>query len=256
MKISVVTVCFNSAKTIADTLQSVCQQTYQDFEHIVVDGGSKDGTQAIVLAKGIPDTKFISEPDQGIYYAMNKGIAMATGDVVGFINADDFYASSDILDLVAKVFEDLSIDACYGDLCYVNAEKVDEIVRYWRSTPFQAGLFSQGWCPPHPTFFVRRGVYERFGRFDLSYKIAADVELMMRFLEVHHVRSKHIPRILVKMRMGGTTNKSLKNIVKQNGEILRALRLHRLSANPVPFFGRKFISRGMQFIAKPRLGSR
>lgn len=251
MKISVVTVCFNSAATIADTLRSVREQSYPDIEHVVVDGGSSDRTAEIVATEGGRVAKFVSEPDRGIYDAMNKGIGLATGDVVGFINADDFYASEDVLAKVAEMFRHSGVDACYGDLCYVKEFDTQSIVRYWRSSEFRPGLFASSWCPPHPTFFVRRKVYERFGHFDLSYRIAADVELMMRFLEIHHVRARYLPEVLVKMRMGGTTNKSLKNIAKQNGEILRALRKHGLATNPLGFFAKKLISRGRQFITKP-----
>ncbi len=251
MKISVITVCFNSAATITDTLKSVREQSYPDIEHIVVDGGSTDRTAEMVSAEGSRVAKFVSEPDRGIYDAMNKGIGLASGDVIGFINADDFYASEDALAKVADQFRHPGVDGCYGNLCYVKEFDTQSVVRYWRSSEFRPGFFASGWCPPHPTFFVRRRIYERFGRFDLSYRIAADVELMMRFLEVHHVRTRYLPEVLVKMRMGGTTNKSLKNIAKQNGEILRALKKHGLATNLLAFFGKKIISRGKQFVTKP-----
>jgi glycosyltransferase involved in cell wall biosynthesis len=255
MKISVITVCFNSEATIADTLQSVREQSYPEIEHIVVDGGSTDRTAEIVSAEGGRVATFVSEPDRGIYDAMNKGIGLATGDVIGFINADDFYASEGVLAKVAEMFRHPGVDACYGDLCYVKVFNTQSVVRYWRSSEFRPGLFASGWCPPHPTFFVRRKIYERFGRFDLGYRIAADVELMMRFLEVHCVRARYLPEVLVKMRMGGTTNKSFKNIAKQNGEILRAVKKHGLASNTLGFFAKKIISRGKQFVTKPSQSS-
>ena len=251
MKKSVITVCFNSSETIGKTLLSVSAQTYGNIEHIVVDGGSKDGTLLVVANEGAHVSKLISENDYGIYDAMNKGISMATGDVIGFINSDDFYASPTVLELISLAFINSNVDACYGDLFYVGQKDTSNILRYWKSSEFQPNSFEMGWCPPHPTFFVRRGIYERFGGFDLSYKIAADVELMMRFLEVHRVRVKYIPEVLVKMRMGGTTNRSLSNILKQNKEILRALKSHGLRSSIVRLMGNKLISRGLQFFVRP-----
>lgn len=251
MKISIITVCYNADKTIAHTLRSVRAQTYGDTEHIVVDGGSKDNTLGVVAVEGMHVAKLVSEKDAGIYDAMNKGVALASGDIIGFINADDFFASSDVLSKVAMVFNDPNVDACYGDLCYVGQNDTATIVRYWQSSVFRPNAFEVGWCPPHPTFFVRREIYERFNGFDLNYKIAADVELMMRFLEVHQVRVQYIPEVLVKMRMGGTTNRSLGNIVKQNQEILRALNAHGLHSSILRLIGHKIVSRALQFFVRP-----
>lgn len=251
MKISVVTVAYNAHSSIDTTLKSVAEQTHPDMEYIIIDGGSTDGTQAYVKHHAKRLTHFISEPDGGIYDAMNKGLKLATGDVIGFINADDFYASSTVLSNVAAVFNNSNVDACYGDLCYVQQQDISTLVRYWQSSDFRPGSFASGWCPPHPTFFVRREIYERFGYFDLSYKLAADVELMMRFLEVHRIRSEHIPKVLVKMRMGGATNRSIKNIVSQNYEIFHALKHHGLPASLFTLLGNKLISRGRQFFLHP-----
>jgi glycosyltransferase involved in cell wall biosynthesis len=252
MKISIVTVCYNSAHTIGDTLRSVRDQTHGNIEHIIVDGQSSDTTLNVIATEGAHVARLVSEKDKGIYDAMNKGIGFATGEVVGFINADDFYASVDALAKVAAVFNDPDVGACYGDLCYVGQENTSTLVRYWKSSEFHSGAFEFGWCPPHPTFFVRRGVYQRFGDFDLSYKIAADVELMMRFLEVRKIRTKYIPAVLVKMRMGGTTNKNLRNIVLQNREVLQALQNHGLKSSVWRLIGSKLFSRGLQFLVKPR----
>lgn len=252
MKISIITVCYNSAETIGDTLRSVREQTYGDIEHIVIDGGSNDNTLSVVKTEGSHVAKVVSERDNGIYDAMNKGIALATGVIIGFINADDFYSSPKVLADVASLFDDSKVDACYGDLCYVKQDNTGVVVRYWQSSDFRPGTFEAGWCPPHPTFFVRREIYERFGLFDLSYRIAADVELMMRFLEVHRVRAKYLPEVLVKMRMGGTTNRNLSNIVKQNREVLRALKQHGLSSSMVRLIVTKVVSRGLQFFLRPK----
>lgn len=249
-KITIITVCYNSAATIKDTLKSVAMQAYPAIEHIVVDGLSTDDTMSIV-GEFQHVSHAVSEQDSGIYDAMNKGIGLATGDVIGFINADDFYATSDSLSWVMKVFEDPAIEACYGDLCYVKQNNTHSVVRYWRSSEFQKEFFLQGWCPPHPTFFVRKDVYERFGSFDLQYKIAADVELMMRLLEVHQVRSCYLPRTLVMMRMGGTTNRSIGNVLRQNREIWQAFKKNGLRTSLSSFVAGKLLSRGKQFFARP-----
>ena len=251
MKISIITVCYNSEKTIGDTLRSVFEQKYENIEHIIIDGGSTDRTLAVVATAGAHVAKIVSEPDNGIYDAMNKGIALATGDVVGFINADDFYPGPTVLAVVASAFESSGADCCYGDLCYVKQEDVSKTVRYWRSAPFTLGLFGRGWCPPHPTFFVRREVYKRLGGFDLSFKIAADFELMARYLEAAQITSLYIPQVLVKMRLGGTTNRSLINIFKQNVEIRRALSSIGRRSSLVGFLSNKLFIRLIQFVSRP-----
>ena len=251
MKITVITVCYNSATTIMDTLSSVSDQSYDNIEHIVIDGGSSDGTIDLVNRHGKRVSKLASGPDGGIYDAMNKGLALASGEIIGFINADDFYASSDVVAKVAEVFNDPNVEACYGDLCYVKQNDTATLVRFWQSSIFRPGSFESGWCPPHPTFFVRRELYKRFGGFDLSYEIAADLELMLRLLEVHKIRAKYIPSVLVKMRMGGVSNRNFSNIVRQNKEVLQALQSHGLQSSVWRLFGSKLISRGRQFFAKP-----
>lgn len=253
MKISVITVCFNVQNTIVDTLRSVRDQTHDSIEHIIIDGGSTDNTLNMVEAEGRHVTKIVSEKDKGIYDAMNKGIALATGDVIGFINADDFYPSPDVLSVVASAFESSGVDCCYGDLCYVQQGDVSKTVRYWSSGPFTPGLFRRGWCPPHPTFFVRREVYARLGGFDLSFKIGVDIELMARYLEVGRISNHYIPKVLVHMRMGGTSNRRLSNIVKQNLEIRRGFLALGLGFSWWRFMGNKVVSRALQFVKRPPL---
>ena len=251
MKISIITVCFNSAKTLQDSISSVVFQNYPSVDYIVVDAASKDGTSDILKKNSKYISQLVSEPDKGIYHAMNKGIALANGDIIGILNSDDFYANNQVLNSVAKAFrEDSLLDACYSDLEYIDQVNSSKIIRYWKSSQFFLGAFSKGWCPPHTTFFVRRSVYERYGVFNLKYNIAADVELMMRFLEVHKIKTKYIPKTWVKMRMGGTTNKNFKNIWTQNQEILKALKRHGLSFNYLSFFTHKLISRIKQFLLK------
>lgn len=251
MKISIVTVTWNSARTVGDTLASVNAQTHPDVEHIVVDGGSTDDTLAVVRGEGRRVARLVSEPDQGIYDAMNKGLRLATGEVVGLLNSDDFLASPRVLSAIAAAFDDTEVDAVYGDLCYVRQEDTSQVVRYWRSSPFRPGAFARGWSPPHPTLYIRRALYERFGGFDLAYSLAADLELMARYFEVHHIRTRHLPEVFVRMRLGGATNKSVANIVRGNREIWRALHRHGLAGSMAGFFVGKLWSRGRQFLSRP-----
>ena len=252
IKITVITVCCNSEKTIRTTLESVANQSWKNIENIIVDNKSTDKTLSII--KEYPHVKkIISEHDEGVYDAMNKGIKIATGDVIGFLNSDDFYANTKVLSKVSEQFqENPSLDACYADLIYTDQIDTSKIIRYWKSSKFIPGAFSKGWCPPHPTFFVRRSVYERLGCFNLNYRISSDVELMIRFVEVNKICVQYIPEIWVKMRLGGVSNKSLKNILEQNQDVLRALHDHGLIKNLLGFYLHKIISRFKQFIQKPK----
>lgn len=246
MKISIITVCYNSFSTIEDTILSVANQKDVDVEHIVIDGNSTDGTLEIVkMHKSI--TKFISESDNGIYDAMNKGLNLATGEIVGTLNADDFYMHDNVLRDVVKVFENERIDACYGDLVYVRQDNTDQIIRYWKSKKYTFGLFKAGWMPAHPTFFAKKDVYSKYGGFDLSCRIAADFELLFRFIEKFKVTTVYIPSVLVKMRLGGTTNKRLSNIYKQNKEIVSVLRNYYQDFSLTKFLLHKLCDRFIQF---------
>lgn len=249
MKISIITVCYNSANTIGDTINSVASQTYYNKEHIVVDGASKDATMEILrLSPSV--SRFISEPDLGIYDAMNKGINLATGDVVGILNSDDFYIDDSVLAQVADVFANPEIDACYADLVYVDQQDTNKVLRYWKSRTYVAGLFKRGWMPAHPTFFVRRELYKELGDFDLSFKIQADFELTMRFLEIYRITAMYIPKIIVKMRVGGVSNNSIINILKGNIEAYKACKKNHLSVLPI-FNIMKIASRIPQFFLRP-----
>lgn len=249
IKISVITVCYNSSSTIIDTLRSVGSQIHPDVEHLVIDGLSSDNTVKVIEENRHPNLVFFSEPDLGIYDAMNKGLARATGEVIGFLNADDFFADAEVLARVAKVFEnDPRIEACFGDLVYINEEN-SKVVRYWKSRPYEKGLFARGWSPAHPTFYIRRSAFNRFGQFDQTYHLAADTEFMMRYLERGAVRSVHIPHIQVRMRIGGATNKNWRNIFNQNGEILRALKKNSIPYSLPSFLIHKFVSRFWQRLA-------
>jgi len=226
-KISIITVSFNSAQTIGDTLKSIAGQSYPNIEHIIVDGSSTDQTMQIVM--GFPHvTKCISEKDEGIYFAMNKGIAMASGDVIGILNADDLYADNGVVAKVAAVFEDPAVDATYADLVFVDREDVSEVVRTWKSGPFKRYSMYNGWMPPHPTFFVRRSLYEKYGLFNTILRSAADYELMLRFLLKHEINLSYIPQTIINMRQGGKSTASISNRIKANVEDRKAWRMNGL----------------------------
>lgn len=228
MKISIITVCYNSEKHIKTAIESVINQTYNNIEYILVDGASKDKTVDIVKSYGDKITKFVSEPDKGIYDAMNKGFQMATGDYLAVINSDDFYMSNDAIESVVNELNKKQTDSLFADLIYVEENNTDKQVRYWKSNEFVKGSFKKGWHPAHPTFFVKNEIYKKYGYFDLSFKLAADFELMLRFLEKHQISSCYLPKPIIKMRLGGATNKNFKNIYNQNIECYRAFIVNQL----------------------------
>ena len=255
MKFSIITVVLNNKETTQDAMNSVLSQEYNNLEYIIVDGASTDGTVEVIkkVVKRFPERniKFISEKDDGIYDAMNKGIRLATGEVVGLLNGDDVYNGKTVLKKVADVFANPSVDSCYADLVYVDKHNLNKVIRYWKSCDYQDGLFGKGWAPPHPTFFVRKKVYEEYGIFDLDYKLAADFELIVRFLGKYGIPSVYIPNVLVKMRLGGATNKSIINIIKQNLEICRAGKKNNVHISPLALTFNKSLNRITQFISKP-----
>lgn len=250
-KISIITAVLNGRATLESCIQSVLSQQYPNIEHIIIDGGSTDGTLDIIQKYNNDVAYWVSEPDHGIYDAMNKGIRLASGEIVGILNADDCYFDQNVLKKVSDVMNDPSIDACYSDLVYVDMKDLNKVVRYWRSRHFEHGLFEKGWVPAHPTFFVRKKTYDNYGMFDLNYKLAADFELLARFLVYYRIKTAYVPRIFVKMRLGGATNKSVANIVKQNSEIVQACRKNKIKISVPLFLMRKFLSRLHQFYIKP-----
>ncbi len=234
MKISVITATFNSGKTVRDTIESVLHQTYKDVEYIIVDGMSKDNTMEVVRSYEslfCGRMRYVSEPDKGIYDAMNKGIAMATGDVVGILNSDDFYTSPDVLEQVAKVMAGGGIDAVYGDVHYVHDEHLDKCVRYYTSRPFHRRWMRFGFMPAHPSFYCRRSVYEQYGAFNLSYKVAADFENLLRLIFVHRIRTHYIAKDFVTMRTGGASSSGLRSHKQIMRDHLRALRQNQVYSN-------------------------
>lgn len=240
MKISIITVSFNSAATIRSAVDSVILQDGVDLEYVIIDGASTDDTVDVLRGYGSHVSHLVSEPDRGIYDAMNKGVAKASGDIIGILNSDDFYADAYVLSKVSAAFEDPSVDCVFGDLDYVDALETRHIVRAWRSQPHEEGAFRRGWHPAHPSFFVRRSVYERFGMFDTSLPIAADYEFMLRILERHQLKSVHLPKVLVKMRTGGASNASLLNIAKANLQCWKAWRQNGLGWSPLPIIRKPF----------------
>jgi glycosyltransferase involved in cell wall biosynthesis len=244
--ISIITASFRSEATIVDTLESVNSQTYPMIEHIVVDGASKDRTLELVSSHGKRVAKVVSEPDKGIFDAYNKGLRIASGGIVGFLNSDDFYATTHAIEWVMAAFEDPTVEAVYADLVYVDKDDTSRITRHWKSRTYRDGDFGRAFVPPHPTLFLRSDVYERTGGFDPSFRYAGDFEYMLRAFHTHGVKSVHLPRIIVKMRNGGTTGGSLPHVRRQNLEILKALKRERVPYSGTAFFARKITDRLLQ----------
>lgn len=224
IKISVITAVFNSKDTLEQALASILSQSHPAVEMIVIDGASTDGSLDILERYRQYFGVFISEKDGGIYDALNKGIKSATGDVIGFLHADDVLQNTEVLGKVAAAFLDPEVDAVYGDLVYVARNNIDNVLRYWRGGIYGNKSFQHGWMPPHPTFYVRRSIFERLGGFDTRYRIAADYDLILRFLAVEKIHSIYIPEIMVRMRVGGISNQSLKSIVRKSLEDINVLR--------------------------------
>jgi len=228
LKISVITAVYNRVATVGGALDSVRAQTWTEVEHIVIDGASTDGTLELLHARRSELAQLVSEPDRGIYDALNKGIARATGDVIGLMHSDDLYADERVLEDVAAAFADPAIDAVYGDLDYVSQADTRRVIRRWRSGAYSAALLPRGWMPPHPTLYLRRQVIERWGAFDDSYRIAADYDAILRYFAKGGIRPAYVPRVLVKMRVGGESNRSLSRILQKSREDYRALRANKV----------------------------
>ncbi len=231
--VSIITTVFNNKETIEDTIKSVLSQRYPNIEYIVIDGGSTDGTVDIISKYKDRISKFVSEKDRGIYDGLNKGIKMAGGEIIGILHSDDVYADNKVIEKVVTEMTGRNLDVCWGDLVYVSRNNQEKVIRYWKSSEYKEGKFKRGWMPPHPTLFIKRYIYERYGRFNLDFPIAADYELILRFLEKCKVKSCYIPQTLVKMRIGGESNKNIKNIIKANIECYRAWKINGLKINPL-----------------------
>ncbi len=228
MKVSLITNVLNAEDTIEESILSVANQTHRNIEHIIVDGVSKDKTLDIVYKHSDKISKIVSEKDKNLYDAMNKGIKLASGDIIGFLHADNFFTSNEIIERVAEVFEKKRVDAVWGDLIYVEKHNTKKIVRYWRSCKYREGLFNKGWMPPHPAFFVKKTIYEKYGYFNTDFEISADYEIMLRFLHKHKISTAYLPEVLVKMRLGGLSNRNCGNMLRKSREDLKAWRVNGL----------------------------
>lgn len=218
MKVSIITATYNSSSNILDAIKSVQNQTYNNIEHIIIDGGSTDNTLELIRSVNNRVEKIISEPDNGIYDALNKGIALASGEVVGFVHSDDLLASSNVIELIVKTLEETNSDGVYGDLKYVSSENLDKEIRFWKSRPFSTKLLSRGWMPAHPTFFIKKNVYNQEGIFNTKYRISGDYDFMTRILVKNKYSFVYLPTVITKMRVGGVSNNGLKNLVKKSKE--------------------------------------
>lgn len=224
MKVSIITAVYNRVATVAEAIDSVQFQTYQDIEHLLIDGASTDGTLEVLESRRNDRTVLVSEPDKGIYDALSKGMALATGEVIGLMHSDDTFASSDVIARVAAAFEDPTVDAVYGDLDYVAQDNPSKIIRHWKAGEFTPEKLKRGWMPPHPTLYLRRSVIERLGGYDASYRIAADYDAILRYFGRGNLKAAYLPEVLVKMRVGGESNQSIRKIVRKSREDYRALR--------------------------------
>ncbi|MGB2105476.1 MAG: glycosyltransferase family 2 protein [Glaciecola sp.] len=228
MKVSVITATYNSSKTVLDTLKSLNEQTYTDIEYIIIDGGSSDNTVSVIKEHCPKVASIVSEPDKGIYDALNKGISAATGDIVGFLHSDDLLAYPDAIKELVETLQREKTQAVYADLEYVSKDNTSKIIRKWTSGAFEKQKLRSGWMPPHPTFFMKRDLYIKHGMFDLDLKIAADYDSLLRYLWSNNVTASYLPKVVTKMRVGGASNRSLANIIEKTKEDIQALKNNQL----------------------------
>lgn len=249
MKLSLITPAYNSAHTLTRTIESVLEQKYPNLEYIIVDGASTDDTRSIVESyKDKLNIIFISEPDNGIYDAMNKGIQKSTGNIIGVLNSDDFFNTSDILSDVEQAFENMKVEAVYGDISYFKTD-TKKTTRYWKSGTYSESKLNNGWTIPHPALFVRKSVYERCGLFRTEYKIAADYEFILRILKIHKIQTLYIPKVFVRMYDGGTSGQNIDQRKIGWKELRKAWEDNNLSI-PKLFITRRLISKVIQFLKK------
>lgn len=248
MKISIITPSFNSTGTIEKTIESVLNQSHKDLEYIIIDGASTDGTKEIIEKyKKIFPIIYISEKDQGIYDAMNKGLKLATGDIIGILNSDDVFKDEKTLSKIANCFQtEKEIDACYGDLEFFESSDLNKVVRFWRAGEYQEKKLNNGWIIPHPTFFARRVVYEKFGFFRPEFKLAGDYELLLRFLKINKIKTAYLPEVLTKMRVGGVSGHNFKQRQRGWQELKQAWEVNNLKL-PRFFIIRRILFKIKQF---------
>lgn len=252
MKISIITPSYNSALTIAECITSVFNQSCPDLEHIIIDGASDDDTLQII--KSLPNriTRIVSEPDSGIYNALNKGIELAGGDIIGLLHTDDAFASDTVIEQVRELFLEKNADIVYGDLTYVSRNNGHKPLRYWESRPFHISLLSKGWMPAHPSMFIRRDVYKKYGLFDLDYLISSDYDLMLRFLKQSELRIEYLPVLITRMKTGGASNRSIRNIIRKSSEDYLIIKKHGLP-HPLLVLAGKNLGKINQFFRKEQM---
>ncbi|MDB9782702.1 glycosyltransferase [Winogradskyella sp.] len=254
LKVSVITATYNSAKTLGFCLDSVISQNYSNIEYIIIDGDSKDNTPGLLkaAAQNHPQIKWISEPDMGIYDALNKGVACATGDVIGFLHSDDILADTTVITAIVDVFKNNSTDGVYADLQYVDQQDVNKVIRYWKSSKFHSSLLKKGWMPAHPTLFLKREIYNKHGLFNLEFKISSDYDFMLRVLTDFSLSFMYLPTVVTKMRIGGASNGSLKKILLKSKEDYKILKQHDFSS-PLYTVIFKNLSKLKQFKRLPKI---
>ena len=253
LRVSIITVSYNNVGTIADTINSVLSQSYANIEYIIIDGASSDGTTELVTSFGQRISKFISAPDTGMYDALNKGIGLATGDIVGILNSDDFFYDNNVIEKVVSAFDESDIDAVFGDVQFVDPVKTSKIVRYYSSKKFNSSRFRFGYMPAHPSFYVRRELFEKIGYYKTDYKIAADFELVIRFLFINKVKYKYLEMPFISMRMGGLSNKTISSNYILNKEIARACKENGIKTNFI-FIYSKYFTKIFEFFGKGHTG--
>lgn len=251
MKVSVITACYNSARTIADTIRSVSSQSYRNIEHILVDGGSTDRTLDIIDAQRAFVSKLIPGPDNGIYDALNKGLAASTGDIIAFLHSDDIYANNHVIECVVEESLTHSVDAIYGDVAFVRGDDFDRVIRVYSSGRFRPSRIAWGWMPAHPALFLSKRVFEKFGRFKTDYAIAGDFEFVARIFSAPDFKHRYLPRILVKMRMGGVSTRGWRTTLTLNREVLRACRENGISSNYLKILS-KYPAKALEFLLPSR----
>ena len=251
MKVSIITVVLNNVKYIEACIQSVINQDYENIEYIIIDGGSTDGTIDVIKKYEDKITVWISEPDDGMYYAINKGIDMSSGDIIGILHSDDLYIDAHVISHVVRKFGKDNVDSVYADLVYVERNNLSHVVRYYDSSVFQISKFAYGWMPAHPSCFIRKNVYAKYGLYKTDYIIAADYELLVRFYAKHRVSYSYLPKIIVKMRSGGLSTRNFKSNVILNREIVRACRENGIETNMFKVYSKYFVKLA-QLFKRPR----
>lgn len=245
--VSIITVVLNNKKTVEDTIKNIINQSYEKIEYIIIDGGSTDGTLEIINEYKEKIDKLISEPDKGIFDAMNKGIKIAKGEVISFLNSDDLYAGYSVIKKVLSTMKKFDVDSCYGDLIYVDRVNPSKRIRFWKAGKFERNNFKKGWMPPFPTFFVKKYIYEKYGLFNLDFPVVADYELMLRLLYKNNISTAYIPEIVVKMRTGGISKPSIINVIKNTLSCYRAWKANGLRPKTITFLLKPF-SKVNQFL--------